>query len=118
MYPAYLLWGRSTVRLAIAALLYWLRPGRRAGNLLGVSEGRNLEQGKTWSNMTQLRFGGPKTEETVKKPCAVLTLPAKQQRCSGCGRGATEPSGQHSIANENAQDENSTVCYVTVSGCG
>jgi hypothetical protein len=26
MYPAYLLWGRSAVRLAIAALLYWLRP--------------------------------------------------------------------------------------------
>jgi hypothetical protein len=26
MYPAYFLWGRSAVRLAIAALLYWLRP--------------------------------------------------------------------------------------------
>ena len=26
MYPQYLLWGRSVVRLAIAALLYWLRP--------------------------------------------------------------------------------------------
>jgi len=26
IYPAYLLWGRSVVRLAIAALLYWLRP--------------------------------------------------------------------------------------------
>ena len=26
MYPGYLLWGRSAVRLAIAALLYWLRP--------------------------------------------------------------------------------------------
>ncbi len=26
MYPAYLLWGRSVVRLAMAALLYWLRP--------------------------------------------------------------------------------------------
>ena len=26
VYPAYLLWGRSAVRLAIAALLYWLRP--------------------------------------------------------------------------------------------
>src|SRR5216683_2062213 len=25
-YPAYLLWGRSAVRLAVAALLYWLRP--------------------------------------------------------------------------------------------
>ena len=26
IYPGYLLWGRSAVRLAIAALLYWLRP--------------------------------------------------------------------------------------------
>ena len=26
IYPAYLLWGRSVVRLAIAAFLYWLRP--------------------------------------------------------------------------------------------
>ena len=26
IYPAYFLWGRSTVRLAIAALAYWLRP--------------------------------------------------------------------------------------------
>ena len=26
MYPAYLLWGRSVMRLAIAAVLYWLRP--------------------------------------------------------------------------------------------
>jgi hypothetical protein len=26
IYPAYILWGRSVVRLAIAALLYWLRP--------------------------------------------------------------------------------------------
>jgi hypothetical protein len=26
IYPAYLLWGRSAVRLSIAALLYWLRP--------------------------------------------------------------------------------------------
>jgi hypothetical protein len=26
MYPAYRLWGRSAVRFAIAALLYWLRP--------------------------------------------------------------------------------------------
>jgi hypothetical protein len=26
LYPAYILWGRSAVRLAIAALLYWLRP--------------------------------------------------------------------------------------------
>ena len=26
MYPRYFLWGRSVVRLAMAALLYWLRP--------------------------------------------------------------------------------------------
>jgi hypothetical protein len=26
VYPAYLLWGRSAVRLATGALLYWLRP--------------------------------------------------------------------------------------------
>jgi hypothetical protein len=26
VYPAYLLWGRSAVRLVIGALLYWLRP--------------------------------------------------------------------------------------------
>ena len=26
MYPGYFLWGRSVVRLAMAALLYWLRP--------------------------------------------------------------------------------------------
>ncbi len=26
LYPGYLLWGRSAVRLAMAALLYWLRP--------------------------------------------------------------------------------------------
>lgn len=26
MYPAYLLWGRSAVRLVVAALLCWLRP--------------------------------------------------------------------------------------------
>ena len=26
MYPAYLLWGRSVVRLVVAALLYWMRP--------------------------------------------------------------------------------------------
>ena len=25
-YPAYLIWGRSIVRLALAGLLYWLRP--------------------------------------------------------------------------------------------
>ena len=36
LYPAYLLWGRSILRLAIAALLYWMRPRERhwepAGN--------------------------------------------------------------------------------------
>jgi len=26
IYPAYFLWGRSAVRIAIAALVYWLRP--------------------------------------------------------------------------------------------
>ncbi|HKV78101.1 MAG TPA: hypothetical protein VJP02_08190 [Candidatus Sulfotelmatobacter sp.] len=26
IYPGYLLWGRSVVRLAVAGLLYWLRP--------------------------------------------------------------------------------------------
>jgi hypothetical protein len=26
IYPGYLLWGRSAVRVAVAALLYWLRP--------------------------------------------------------------------------------------------
>jgi len=26
IYPAYLVWGRAVVRLAFAALLYWLRP--------------------------------------------------------------------------------------------
>jgi hypothetical protein len=26
LYPGYLLWGRSAARLAVAALLYWLRP--------------------------------------------------------------------------------------------
>jgi len=37
IYPAYLVWGRAVVRLAIAALLYWLRRRERhwqpAGNL-------------------------------------------------------------------------------------
>lgn len=36
LYPAYLLWGRSVLRVAIAALLYWMRPRERhwepAGN--------------------------------------------------------------------------------------
>jgi hypothetical protein len=31
LYPAYLIWGRSLVRLAVAALLYYLRP-REAGS--------------------------------------------------------------------------------------
>ena len=38
IYPAYLLWGRWVVRLAIAALLYWLKPRRRAGNLSEIFE--------------------------------------------------------------------------------
>jgi len=29
IYPAYLVWGRSVVRLAFAAFLYWLRPRER-----------------------------------------------------------------------------------------
>jgi hypothetical protein len=29
IYPAYLVWGRAVVRLAFAALLYWLRPRER-----------------------------------------------------------------------------------------
>jgi len=29
IYPAYLIWGRSVVRLAVAVLLYWLRPRER-----------------------------------------------------------------------------------------
>lgn len=29
IYPAYLVWGRSVVRLASAAFLYWLRPRER-----------------------------------------------------------------------------------------
>jgi hypothetical protein len=36
LYPAYLLWGRSVLRIAIAALLHWMRPRERhwepAGN--------------------------------------------------------------------------------------
>ena len=36
LYPAYLLWARSVLRLAIAALLYWMRPREKhwepAGN--------------------------------------------------------------------------------------
>jgi hypothetical protein len=36
LYPAYLLWGRSILRLAIAVLLYWMRPREKhwepAGN--------------------------------------------------------------------------------------
>ncbi len=30
LYPSYLIWGRSVVRLAIAALLYYLRPREAA----------------------------------------------------------------------------------------
>ena len=32
LYPAYLIWGRSLVRLALAALLYYLRPREGAGD--------------------------------------------------------------------------------------
>ena len=38
MYPPYLLWGRSVVRLAIAALFYWLRPREARWSLPGISE--------------------------------------------------------------------------------
>ena len=31
LYPAYLVWGRSIVRLALAALLFYLRPRERVG---------------------------------------------------------------------------------------
>jgi len=44
LYPAYFLWGRSAVRLAIAALLYWLRPRHvhwePIGNFCGEVSGR------------------------------------------------------------------------------
>jgi len=35
IYPAYLLWGRSVVRLAIAAFLYWLRPREMQWKVVG-----------------------------------------------------------------------------------
>ncbi len=35
LYPAYLIWGRSVVRMAIAALLYWLRPRERRWEPVG-----------------------------------------------------------------------------------
>src|SRR5713226_1676007 len=35
IYPAYLLWGRSVVRLAIAAFLYWLRPREMHWKVVG-----------------------------------------------------------------------------------
>jgi uncharacterized membrane protein YedE/YeeE len=38
MYPAYLLWGRSAVRLAMAVLLYWLRPREAHWEPAGTSE--------------------------------------------------------------------------------
>ena len=37
IYPAYLVWGRSVVRLAIALVLYWLRPRERHWQLAGNS---------------------------------------------------------------------------------
>jgi hypothetical protein len=30
LYPGYLIWGRSVIRLALAAVLYFLRPRRNA----------------------------------------------------------------------------------------
>ena len=35
IYPAYLIWGRSVLRLAIAALLFWLKPRERHWNPVG-----------------------------------------------------------------------------------
>jgi hypothetical protein len=35
IYPAYFLWGRSAVRLAKAALVYWLRPQHVHGEPIG-----------------------------------------------------------------------------------
>ena len=35
IYPGHLIWGRSVVRLAIAALLYWLRPRERRWEPVG-----------------------------------------------------------------------------------
>jgi hypothetical protein len=41
IYPSYLVWGRSLVRLALAALLYFLKPQRKyAGPLEGFEVGR------------------------------------------------------------------------------
>jgi hypothetical protein len=40
IYPVYLIWGRSVVRLAVAALLYWLRPRDGRGEPGGVFEQR------------------------------------------------------------------------------
>lgn len=40
IYPSHLVWGRSLVRLAIAALLYFLRP---RGNRLRVWPAHNLQ---------------------------------------------------------------------------
>jgi hypothetical protein len=36
IYPAYFIWGRSVVRLAVAALLYWLRPRERRWEPAGL----------------------------------------------------------------------------------
>ena len=35
LYPAYLIWGRSVVRLAFAVLLFWLRPREDRWELVG-----------------------------------------------------------------------------------
>ena len=40
LYPAYLIWGRSVVRLAIAALLSGCDHARVCGNLRGISDGQ------------------------------------------------------------------------------
>ena len=75
LYPAYLIWGRSVVRLAIAALLSGCDPARVGGNPLGISNGNIAWAGQDVAGLTPLRFGRPKTEETVKTLGAVLTLP-------------------------------------------
>src|SRR5712692_2921475 len=43
IYPAYLVWGRSVVRLAIALVLYWLGHGRGSGCPRGIFEESGLE---------------------------------------------------------------------------
>ncbi len=38
LYPGYLIWARSLVRLALAGVLYYLRPREAHGTPLGISE--------------------------------------------------------------------------------